>query len=88
MNHNENKEIERLQDPEPLDGMSHEELDRIEDLARQEYEDEKMREYEELQYRQNEAGYHHPNCPRFQFWDAGEFEAPCACEFMENEGLI
>jgi hypothetical protein len=23
---------------------------------------------------------HDPNCPRFQFWDAGEWEAPCTCD--------
>ena len=22
---------------------------------------------------------HEPGCPRLQFWDAGEFEAPCWC---------
>ena len=22
---------------------------------------------------------HQPNCPRLQFWDAGEWEAPCTC---------
>ena len=22
---------------------------------------------------------HQLNCPRSQFWDAGEFEAPCTC---------
>lgn len=23
---------------------------------------------------------HEPNCPRLQFWDAGEWDAPCLCE--------
>lgn len=23
---------------------------------------------------------HRPGCPRSQFWDAGEFEAPCTCD--------
>ena len=27
---------------------------------------------------------HDPGCPRLQFWDAGEFEAPCTC----GEGLM
>jgi len=22
---------------------------------------------------------HQPGCPRLQFWDAGEYEAPCYC---------
>jgi hypothetical protein len=22
---------------------------------------------------------HEPGCPRSQFWDAGEWEAPCVC---------
>lgn len=28
---------------------------------------------------------HEPSCPRFQFWDAGEWEAPCWCEPVEKE---
>jgi hypothetical protein len=23
---------------------------------------------------------HEPGCPRCQFWDAGDWEAPCCCE--------
>ena len=22
---------------------------------------------------------HKPGCPRFQFWDAGEYQCPCTC---------
>lgn len=25
---------------------------------------------------------HHPKCPRVQFWDAGEYEAPCLCRAL------
>jgi hypothetical protein len=24
--------------------------------------------------------HHHEGCPRLQFWDAGEYEAPCWCD--------
>jgi len=27
---------------------------------------------------------HEPNCPRLQFWDGGEWEAPCLCESEET----
>ena len=26
---------------------------------------------------------HELSCPRSQFWDAGEFEAPCTCGFSK-----
>lgn len=28
---------------------------------------------------------HKPGCPRLQFWDAGEWEAPCTCDDDEPE---
>jgi hypothetical protein len=31
---------------------------------------------------------HDRNCPRLQFWDAGEFQAPCTCEPTFDEECL
>ena len=36
-----------------------------------------------VEWRQRNA--HESQCPRLQFWDAGEFEAPCCCEAIVND---
>lgn len=28
---------------------------------------------------------HKPSCPRSQFWDAGEYEAPCTCDCLDPD---
>lgn len=30
---------------------------------------------------------HWPGCPRVQFWDAGEFDAPCTCAAFRVETI-
>lgn len=29
---------------------------------------------------------HEPECPRSQFWDAGDFEARCRCDLRKESG--
>lgn len=72
MNHNENMDIDYYQDPDEED-------------RRAEYEYEQQKAYEELLLCQEEASYHHPDCPVSQYWNTLEWFAPCACKFIEEE---
>ena len=53
------------------------------EIEYEQYKAEQDAELRESYY--NEMRYHYNDCPRSQFWDAGEYDAPCYCESIETE---